>query len=76
MSGKSTRILIVDEVAQYINLEKKLLELQAISGMTVDELIEKFRAGWTLKEPDLALTLANELHELSDGIWKCLQKND
>lgn len=73
MNGNSTRILVVDEVAQYINLEKKLIELQAVSGMTVDELIKKFEAGWTLKEPDLALTLANELHELSAGIWKYLK---
>lgn len=73
MSGKGTRILVVDEVQQYINLEEKLTELRAVSGMTVDELIKKFAAGWTLKEPDQALKLADELHELSAGIWECLK---
>ena len=76
MSGKNTRILVVDEVTQHINLERKLIELQAISGMTIDELIKKFEAGWTLKEPDPALKLANELHELSAGIWEYLKQNE
>lgn len=74
MSGKVTRFLVVDEVNQHINLEKKLIELQAVSGMTVDELIKKFEAGWTLKEPDRALKLADELHELTSGLYKCLQE--
>ncbi len=52
-------------VTQLVNLEQKLNELQAVSGMTVDELIEKFKAGYTLKEPDSALSIANVLHSLT-----------
>lgn len=62
---------IIDEYAAVL---RKLNELQAVSGMTVDELTEKFEAGWTMKEPDRALMLSMELHELSNGIWECSQK--
>ena len=62
---------IVDE---YATVLRKLNELQAISGMTIDELIKKFEAGWTMREPDPALKLSKELNELTSGLYKCLQE--
>jgi hypothetical protein len=61
MSGKNTRILVVDEVQQYINLEKKLTELQAVSGMNLDELIEKFVKGYVLVSPFAAGEIKDKL---------------
>ena len=62
---------IIDE---YSAVLRKLNELQAISGMTIDELIKKFEAGWTMREPDPALKLSKELNELTSGLYKCLQE--
>ena len=74
MEGKNTHILVVDALESYTVLERKLNELQAISGMTIDELIKKFEAGWTMREPDPALKLSKELNELTSGLYKCLQE--
>lgn len=68
MKGKNTRILVVDEVEQHINLEKKLVELekklvelQAVSGMNLDELIEKFVNGYVLVSPFAAGEIKDKL---------------
>lgn len=61
MEGKNTRILVIDEVEQYINLERKLNELQAVSGMNLDELIEKFVNGYVLVSPFAAGEIKDKL---------------
>jgi len=87
MKEKNTEYLLLDKetksrklaqgwVTQLIDLERKLNELKVVSGMSVDELIEKFKAGYTLKEPDPALQLANELRELTEGIWDTLKQKE
>lgn len=76
MEEKNTDYLLLDKeakrqkvyqgfVTRLVNLEQKLNELQAVSGMTVDELIKKFEAGYTLKEPDPALSILNTLRSLT-----------
>lgn len=55
-------------------LDHDATELKKLTGMSLDELTQKFADGWTLKPPDPAIELAKELHELTEGFYDCLKE--
>ena len=42
-------------------LDQEATNLKKLTGMSLDELTQKFAAGWTLKPPDPPLKLAKDL---------------